>query len=40
MYLRGDFTNMMLIMIPVLVNTVIIVLVIWYNNTWQKVISI
>ena len=39
MYARGDFTNMLLMMIPVLVNTVIIVLANWYISTQRELIN-
>jgi Na+/proline symporter len=36
MYLRGDFANMLMLMIPVLVNTVMMVIACRYENTGQK----
>jgi Na+/proline symporter len=36
MYLRGDFANMLMMMVPVLVNTVLMVITCRYENTGQK----
>ena len=36
MYLRGDFANMLMMMVPVLVNTVLMVIACRYENTGQK----
>jgi hypothetical protein len=36
MYLRGDFANMLMLMVPVLVNTVLMVIACRYENAGQK----
>ena len=36
MFLRGDFANMLMLMVPVLVNTVLMGIACWYENAGQK----
>jgi hypothetical protein len=36
MYLRGDFANMLMLMVPVLVNSVMMLIACWYEGTRKE----
>lgn len=36
MYLRGDFANMLMLMVPVLVNSVILLAAFWYEDARKE----
>ena len=36
MYLRGDFANMLMLMVPVLVNSVMMLIACWYEGNRKE----